>query len=916
MTVTRVLSIVPAYMPTVYILLKPLQALAATGEIVHTVLLESEVTRAHVLDADCVHFIRNSDPTASAVYRMVVHLGVPYIFELDDNLLAIPGESPVAKYHQSPAVKGALEYLLTHAHLVRAYSPVLREVTAAYNPASVFVVPAIDWSLMPSALPPVSHRPFRIVYPTSRVSDDPFYAQFWPDVRRLMDEAPGEVEMHFFGFVPPEAAGLPGVVYHPQMKYTDFMAAFTSGGYALGLAPMLTDHFYQCKTNNKFREFAAAGIVGVYLDTPLYAQSVTHGVNGFLIDGSPGSWYPVLRAAFDHPDALEVVRQAARTYAEAHYSLEPVVETWREHLASLPVAPYRVQQRPQMHAAAPARPLDVLALVTNISPSSIIDLAPLEYLAQYGAITFRQRLEREVTPAEIFASDVIVGNRNMYAFFRPHFELAARVGIPIIYDLDDNLLDAPQHIVKPADYDYISHPANQATLRWLLTEADMVRVYSPPLGEVVAPFNGRVWVGIPAFDWSLIPLHLPPLPDGPLRIVYATGRGAHDPIFDQIADEVIAAADTLGDAVEWHFYGKRADDLPAGLRDRSNVVFAPFTDDYAGFVRALCGGGYAIGLAPMPGDFFYQCKANAKQRDYAAAGAVGLFSDQPIYQRTVQHAVNGLLVADTPGAWTAAICDLVADRAQIERLRTAARRDVEALCNIETQAETWLDQVITVTGGRPLPLDQRAALAAVGLNWAAHYAPYGDDPAAPLIHASPLYLPPATDVTAIIAPHINQPLTQTYDLPSISSSTAIVSDNLPPVQPVLLSEEITLELIPKHGNWAGISLMIGTHGKVLSGTLAVTVRTATGAIIRQASRPLAEATDNAWLGFSFQSIAHASGQPFTVTVQAHDLPPGGIVSVYAGSQAAPPALGQRISRRLGRVHSNPHLSYLLHFAGV
>lgn len=906
----HILSVIPAYIPSVSILLKPLYALADAGEIELRVLLERDVKRSDVLWADVVHFIRNTDPTCSALYRMIYHLGVPFIYELDDNLLDVPGDSPVAQYHRHPDVRAQLEYLLRYAQLVRVYSPVLREVILAYNPNTEFVVPAIDWSLVPRELPPLTTQPFRIAYPTSRVTGDPFYGQFWPDVARILDEYGSRVEMHFFGYLPPEAEGRLNVHFHPLQKYDEFLRDFTSAGYALGLAPMFTEPFYQCKTNNKFREYAAAGVVGVYLDTPLYAEAVRHGENGFLISGQPGTWYEIIRYAIDHADQLEGMRRAARALAEERYSLEAVVERWRADLAALPPRRGITETQILLQRVASARAREqgrvpvVTALLPGIIPSTQINITmPLRYLHEQGAIIYRERLEYEATPRTVLESDVIVACRNLEPHYRPLFELALRFGIPLIYDIDDNLLDVPRELVTETAYAYYHAPERQAFLRWLLRHAHLVRTYSPALAAILRDHNAVVARAYSPFDWTLPPAWIPPLAANPVRIVYATSRIDYDPLLELIEDDVVAALIELGERAELHLYGYHSDRLSA-LPNVINHVYEP---DYEDFMRRFTREGYALGLAPIADHPFYNCKTNTKVRDYAAAGAAGLYSDTPLYREYVRPDVTGILVPNEPGAWKRAIVELATDPARIERIRQTARRAVEIDHNVERSASDWLTHIEQAIDGRALDPELRQQIITIGEQWARRAAERDaiERPEAP----------------GAITPHELRtddelrPTPPVEALPASSSgrlepAEIIIEVNCPPTRAVRLAQRATVGVMPQRDGWSGIEVMVGTHRAALRGVIALTVRSASGAIVRQSQRPLNEVIDNTWLGFGFVPIANSRGQVFTLTFTVSGMAPGTMLSLYEAERAEAHPLVERL-RRYGE---RSHLSYRLHFA--
>lgn len=341
--------------------------------------------------------------------------------------------------------------------------------------------------------------------------------------------------------------------------------------------------------------------------------------------------------------------------------------------------------------------LKVLAVLPSYFPSTVINVTtPLSYLHQQGAIEFTHSLESAVTPGEIAASDVIIASRNLEPTFTPVFQLAIELRIPIIYDLDDNLFEVPRQDVFSS---YYHDPGRQAAFVWMLRHANRIRVHSPVLGEVVSPYNAsvnRVWAAI---DWSLAPETLPALRTAPIEIVYATSRLKNDILFQQLHDDLAQVLERFSEQVRLNILGLD----PGDLKRFPNVTHHPFRDDYAQFFREFTRYGYAIGLAPMQTDRFHQCKTDTKYRDYAAAGAAGIYTDCPLYRAGVTHLETGLLVSGEPGSWADAIAQLVENPPLVEYIRRNARQFVQQRNNMQTVSQMWLSDLQAMPKRPPTP---------------------------------------------------------------------------------------------------------------------------------------------------------------------------------------------------------------------
>ena len=337
----RVLAVMPGISPsTVINVMTPLKALHNRGDIEAVIRLEHEVTPSEVAAADRLVLCRNQEPIYQPIYDLARDLGIPMVYDLDDHLLGVPKGSLSYHYVNHPARKAQYERMLRGADLVRVHSPVLRDLVRPYNPNVRLRWAAIDWSLVPPELPPLSLDPLHIVYAAQRESGEKLYRLMQPDLHALLAQHGDRVHLHFLGYNPPDLRGHRSVTCQPfEADYAAFFSRFTRFGYAIGLAPMLDDAFHNSKTNIKFRDYAAAGAAGIYADVPLYNTSVVNGKTGLLVSNEPGSWLAAIERLLDISALLELIRQNARRFCEERYHMDSVGALWLEDLNGLPAPP-------------------------------------------------------------------------------------------------------------------------------------------------------------------------------------------------------------------------------------------------------------------------------------------------------------------------------------------------------------------------------------------------------------------------------------------------------------------------------------------------------------------------------------------------------------------------------------------------
>jgi len=344
----RVLAVLHGFIPSAMItVVKPLVQLHRAGRIDARITLESRAAPRDIGRADLVVFCRNMEPKYAGLLDAARTRGVPILYDLDDDLFEVPPDCDVARYCRAPERQAMLAEYLRAASLVRVYSKTLEAKVAALSPRVERTFAPIDLGQVEkgtgtfcrngpsgaahkrylSPFPP--QEPVSIVYATSRVRDE-LSRIFLPALCRVLEERPGRVRAHFWGHKP--ATLPPGACYHRAVRqYDRFLRRFSRAGFQIGLAPLGDDLFYRSKTNNKFREYAACGIAGIYSNVDVYSDCVTDGQTGLLVPNDPDRWHDAMLRLVDDGALRSAIQRQARAYVRQHYSQEKFEEVfWRQ----------------------------------------------------------------------------------------------------------------------------------------------------------------------------------------------------------------------------------------------------------------------------------------------------------------------------------------------------------------------------------------------------------------------------------------------------------------------------------------------------------------------------------------------------------------------------------------------------------
>ena len=388
----RVLAILPALFPsTVRGGAKPLMRLHQDERIDLDLTLQFLVTRKSVERADVVVMCHTIDPQHAHILDWIREAGRPLVYEIDDNLLNIPPGISGLDYLRDPVRRNVLVSCLKQADIVRVYSPELQRILAEYNPRVVMVSGPLDWSLMPVNSPLPGTHAVKIVYATGRMEDQIGRMLIEP-LQRVLDAHPN-AELTVWG---PRHEGL---ARHPRVRslplirdYDTFFARFAAEQFDIGLAPLPDDEFHRCKSNNKFREYAACGIAGVYSDMPVYNTFVADGQTGLLVPNTGEAWVNAIGRLVSDNELRTAMGRDAAAYAAAHFNERVTDDQWMSQIG--PLAATRPATTQAVRPAMAPQPLATALGVAKYAAKLSTKIGPV--LRAHGVASMVKRVGTHV----------------------------------------------------------------------------------------------------------------------------------------------------------------------------------------------------------------------------------------------------------------------------------------------------------------------------------------------------------------------------------------------------------------------------------------------------------------------------------------------------------------------------------------
>ncbi len=271
----------------------PFSALT-TEELEWRLVLEAYLQREDLARIDLLILSRCCNRNALTVARLARRRGIPVIYEIDDDLLQPPlDEEWGRRYHQSFRPQ-LIKRIMDEAALIKAGSKELAERLRNKGYQAVYLPYAVE--LQPFA-PETEEAPLRIGYFGTRHHRSDIETIF-PALIEVREALGEHVAFEFVGCYPERWRQLKTVAIRPTIsEYGEFIKALANFGWSLGLAPLRSHSFNEAKSDSKFRDLSAAGIVGIYANLPPYRGTVLSGVNGWLCGAEPEAWYRCIMEA-------------------------------------------------------------------------------------------------------------------------------------------------------------------------------------------------------------------------------------------------------------------------------------------------------------------------------------------------------------------------------------------------------------------------------------------------------------------------------------------------------------------------------------------------------------------------------------------------------------------------------------------
>lgn len=321
----RVLLIYRAMIPSIRLCgHEQMQALSDGGFIEYKHCSIRELASQDVGWPDIVLLGRLDTRAEAYIAKRLKKMGKYLIYILDDDLLNVPGEISSALHYGTREVKIQIQRMIDMSDALLSPSPLIMEKYAHKNMRRMFTEePAVNPSPFISHL---SNNSVCIGFAGSvdRVSD--VESVLKEALEQIYKKYGKKVRFSFFGAIPSFAEKLDAQIIPYQNGYDAYRHMLNEAQWDIGLAPMIDSPFHRYKHYNKFCEYAAAGIIGVFSRYEPYLRlEKTIGI-GCFCENTADSWFEAINKLISDRLALEALREEACCYAQQHLTSEVIAQ--------------------------------------------------------------------------------------------------------------------------------------------------------------------------------------------------------------------------------------------------------------------------------------------------------------------------------------------------------------------------------------------------------------------------------------------------------------------------------------------------------------------------------------------------------------------------------------------------------------
>lgn len=268
---------------------------------------------------------RQANPYLVYLARAFKNSGRSLIFEIDDLLTEVPAHLSAYRHHAK--TRTDLIRVMGEADIITVTTERLKRSLASYHNDIVPIMSSICSDLDEKGSTATATPPCPTVL---LASSDTVGCDFIIDALKALQADPQiQIRIVTIGAIGNflAAKGLK-IDQHGLMSREQFIEMARNLAPAIGVIPLDYSPFSSCKSEIKYVDYSAAGIVSACSAVPPYSDAIINGVTGVLVQNTPEAWETALRKLFADPSASTAMAAAAQHHCMQRYDLDVAAEIW------------------------------------------------------------------------------------------------------------------------------------------------------------------------------------------------------------------------------------------------------------------------------------------------------------------------------------------------------------------------------------------------------------------------------------------------------------------------------------------------------------------------------------------------------------------------------------------------------------
>lgn len=252
--------------------------------------------------------------------KAIIKLGVPIAYDLDDNFLDIPTFHPY--YNELKKRIPYIKWILKEADIITVSTSIMKEAVNKYTSRPVYIQPnLVSWDLF-YAQPRIRNNQFNFL-----ISGTPTHKRDWDIIEdalsKILSIYEKGVGVIFYGGLPEK------FLHHPSVKSLNFQENYKSYAEFLrelnvhvALIPLENTTFNKCKSNIKWLEYSAAGILGIFSNIEPYSTTISNGETGLLVENTTDAWFRGMEEVIKNQQANSAMIKNAQHKVQNEYAVD------------------------------------------------------------------------------------------------------------------------------------------------------------------------------------------------------------------------------------------------------------------------------------------------------------------------------------------------------------------------------------------------------------------------------------------------------------------------------------------------------------------------------------------------------------------------------------------------------------------